>query len=449
MNSRIGFKKAVVLVLIVMAAGAANRNARGAERGRGEGGRVIDRVIAVVEDKALLQSEFEIEYKRLLLQIGDTENITIAKRKEIREEVLDGLVADLLMAVHAERVGIEITQESIDDQVQEGIERNRKEIGGEEAFNEELKKNGITIQQLRRQWHEKLQARQLIQKLMYKEVMGQVDITEKELKEYYRKNIAELPLRPATVTLAQIVILPIASGKSKEKALGKIRMIEEKIQEGEDFADLAKKYSEGPSAKYGGNLGFVKLEDLNNPEFEKAASKLKVGEISPPVLTDFGYHLIKLDEIDGENMHMRHILVKLKEGTDEIEEAYNKAKQIRKRILDGEDFGKLASQYSADEKSGSNKGLVGEIAIRDLPEFFRNAIKDVEPGGVAPVVKDSKGFRIIKLLGSTQQRVYSFKEAQEDLKKLLRQERLQKNYADYVETLKGKYYVDIKEDVVQ
>jgi peptidyl-prolyl cis-trans isomerase SurA len=434
-------------VLIVIAVGAISRSACSAENRQGE--RVIDRVIAVVEDKALLQSEFVIEYKRLLLQIGNTENITIAKKKEIREEVLDGLVADLLMAVHAERVGIEITQETIDDQVQEAIERNRKELGGEEAFNEELKKNGITIQQLRRQWREKIQSRQLIQKLMYKEIMGQVDITEKELKDYYKKNIADLPLRPATVTLAQIVILPKASGKSKEKALEKIGMIEEKIKEGEDFADLAEKYSEGPSAKYGGSLGFVKLEDLNNPEFEKAASKLKVGEISPPVLTDFGYHLIKLDEIDGENMHLRHILVKLKEGTGEVQEAYNKAKQIRKRILDGENFGKLASQYSDDEKSGSNEGLVGEIAVRDLPEFFRDAIKGVKPGEVAPVVKDSKGFRIIKLIGREQQRVYSFKEAREDLRKMLRQEKLQKNYTDYVEKLKSKYYVDIKEDALQ
>jgi peptidyl-prolyl cis-trans isomerase SurA len=434
-------------VLIVIAAGAISRSACGAENRQSE--RVIDRVIAVVEDKALLQSEFVIEYKRLLLQIGNTENITIAKKKEIRKEVLDGLVADLLMAVHAERVGIEITQETIDDQVQEAIERNRKELGGEEAFNEELKKNGITIQQLRRQWREKIQSRQLIQKLMYKEIMGQVDITEKELKDYYKKNIADLPLRPTTVTLAQIVILPKASGKSKEKALEKIGMIEEKIKEGEDFADLAEKYSEGPSAKYGGSLGFVKLEDLNNPEFEKAASKLKVGEISPPVLTDFGYHLIKLDEIDGENMHLRHILVKLKEGTGEVQEAYNKAKQIRKRILDGENFGKLASQYSDDEKSGSNEGLVGEIAVRDLPEFFRDAIKGVKPGEVAPVVKDSKGFRIIKLIGREQQRVYSFKEAREDLRKMLRQEKLQKNYTDYVEKLKSKYYVDIKEDALQ
>ena len=118
-------------------------------------------------------------------------------------------------------------------------------------------------------------------------------------------------MRPATVKLAQILILPPASEESKMNALEKISRIEEKVHRGEDFADLAEKYSEGPSAKYGGNLGFIKLGDLNNPEFEKAASKLEPGETSQPVLTDFGYHLIKLEEIDGEDRHIRHILVKV------------------------------------------------------------------------------------------------------------------------------------------
>ena len=447
MKCRTGFKPAVAVALIAIIAGFISRNAHGSEEMRGK--KLIDKVIAVVEDKALLQSEFEIEYTRLLLQIGNTKNLDKTREEKIRKEVLDGLVADLLMAVHAERTGIEITQESIDAQVQEALDRNQKELGGEKAFNEELKKNGITIQQLRRQWREKIKARQLIQKLMYQEVMGQVDITKKELKEYYRKNIAELPLRPATVKLAQILILPPASEESKKNALEKISRIEEKAHRGEDFADLAEKYSEGPSAKYGGNLGFIKLDDLNNPEFEKAANKLKVGEISQPVLTGFGYHLIKLEEIDGENRHIRHILVKVKEGTDEIEEAYEKAERIRNRIVEGEDFGKLALQFSADKETSGKEGFIGEIAVQDLPEFFREAIKGVETGGVAPVLKDSKGFRIIKIIDRVQQRIYSFKEAKEDLRKLLRQERLQENYADYVETLKGKYYVDIKEDVVQ
>jgi len=443
----IGSKGSAAAVLLLMIAGFLCGNARGTEE-TGEK-KVIDRVIAIVEDKAVLQSEFEIEYKRLLLQIGDTENITAERKREIRKEVLEGLVADLLMAVHAERIGIEVEQESIDAQVQEAIERNKREIGGEEAFKRELKKNGITVQQLRMQWREKIKSRQLIQKLMYREVMGQINIKEEELREYYRENIQGTSMRPATVKLAQILILPEPSGKSKEIALEKIREIEKRLKSGEAFSGLAEKYSEGPSAKYGGNLGFLKLDELNNPDFVEAVRKLEVGEVSPPVLTDFGYHLIKLDEIDGEEKKIRHILVKLKESTGEKEEALKKAKEIRKRILDGKDFGKLASQFSDDKKTAEKGGVIGEIPLAKLPDFFKEAIKNVKPGELAPVVKDSKGFRIIKVLGREKERPYSFKEAEDDLRNLLRQEKMQKNYIDYVDTLKSKYYVDIKEDVQQ
>ncbi|HMA77463.1 MAG TPA: peptidylprolyl isomerase [Candidatus Krumholzibacteriaceae bacterium] len=447
MSLTIGSKGSAAAVLLLMIAGFLCGNARGTEE-TGEK-KVIDRVIAIVEDKAVLQSEFEIEYKRLLLQIGDTENITAERKREIRKEVLEGLVADLLMAVHAERIGIEVEQESIDAQVQEAIERNKREIGGEEAFKRELKKNGITVQQLRMQWREKIKSRQLIQKLMYREVMGQINIKEEELREYYRENIQGTSMRPATVKLAQILILPEPSGKSKEIALEKIREIEKRLKNGEAFSGLAEKYSEGPSAKYGGNLGFLKLDELNNPDFVEAVRKLEVGEVSPPVLTDFGYHLIKLDEIDGEEKKIRHILVKLKESTGEKEEALKKAKEIRKRILDGKDFGKLASQFSDDKKTAEKGGVIGEIPLAKLPDFFKEAIKNVKPGELAPVVKDSKGFRIIKVLGREKERPYSFKEAEDDLRNLLRQEKMQKNYIDYVDTLKSKYYVDIKEDVQQ
>ena len=108
MNCRIGFIPAVALMVII--AGGISRNSHGSEELQGK--KLIDKVIAVVEDKALLQSEFEIEYTRLLLQVGNTENLDKIKKEKIRKEVLDGLVADLLMAVHAERTGIEITQES-------------------------------------------------------------------------------------------------------------------------------------------------------------------------------------------------------------------------------------------------------------------------------------------------------------------------------------------------
>lgn len=411
--------------------------------------RLIDRVIVVVEDRALLQSEYDMEYKRILLQMGRNSDISESDREALRKEVLDGLVADLLMAVHAERTGIEIEQESVDAEVEEAIANNVKSLGGAEAFEKELERNGLSEQQLRRQWREKIKSRKLIEKLMYSEVMADVEVTTKELKEFYVEKASELPMRPETVTLSQILILPEASGQSRAKALEKIQAVDEKLREGADFEELAREYSEGPSAEYGGNLGFVNLEDLNNPEFAEAASKLEAGEVSPPVLTNFGYHLIKLEEKKDGEYHLRHILVKAEEGESELETARERAEEIRNRIKEGADFGEMAAQYSKDENSRKRGGLVGEVPAANLPEFFAESIKGVKIGGLAPVIKDEKGFRIIKVVDRQQPRPFKFKEAEEELRNVLRQEKLQQRYADYVDSLKDKYYVDIKADVTR
>jgi peptidyl-prolyl cis-trans isomerase SurA len=226
-------------------------------------------------------------------------------------------------------------------------------------------------------------------------------------------------------------------------------MIQQKLKEGEDFAELATKYSEGPSAKYGGNLGFVNLDDLNNPEFAKAASKLEVGEVSPPVLTDFGYHLIKLEgKKDGE-LHLRHILVKAEEGTAERNAARELADSLRSVIKGGGDFADIAARFSDDENSRSRGGLVGEVPVANLPDFFKDAIRNVKPEGLAPVIKDDKGFRVIKVIDRHEPRPFTFSEAREELKNVLRRDKMQQKYSEYVESLKKKYYVDIKKDVMQ
>lgn len=407
---------------------------------------LIDRVIAVVEDRAILQSEYQTEFKRLMVEMGEDRNLSERDRETLKREVLEGLVADLLMAVHAERIGVETEQQNIDAEVEKAIQRNKSALGGEKAFREELERNGLTEQQLIRQWREKIEARQLIEKLMYQEVMGEIEITDSELKDFYLEKLEELPPRPPTVKLAQILITPEASGQSKKEALDKIRAIEEKIVRGADFEEMAREYSEGPSAEYGGNLGTVSAEDLNNEEFARAAAGLKAGEVSQPVLTSFGYHLIKLEGREDGMMKLRHILVKVEEGSGELNEARRRADDLRERIRKGEDFGKLAAEYSSDQKSREMGGMVGEVPVSSLPEFFREAIKGVKPGEVAPVIKDSKGFRIIKVLERNEERPYTFKEAEEELRNILRREKLQKKYSEYVEMLKEKYYVDIKED---
>jgi len=426
-------------VLILAGSAGAARNDR----------EVIDRVIAVVEDNAVLQSEYEMELKRILMQMGGEEGVSDSMINQVKGEVLDGLVADMLMAVHAERTGVEVQQTVIEEEVEKTIQRNISQMGGRNAFKDELERYGLTEEQIRRQWEEKIRARHLMQQLAYSEIWDGVEVSEEELREYYRQKKDEFPKRPPTVTLAQILICPEASGEGKAAALEKITAVEEELKSGVSFEELARKYSEGPSADAGGDIGMVNLEDLNNQAFEDAVKTLEPGEISGPVLTNFGYHLIKLEEKRGDQYHVRHILVRVSEDTGQLEQARSKAREIVERAKAGEDFGRLAKEYSCDEESAARGGLLGEIPVSRLPENFREAVKGVEPGGFAPLVRDSKGIRIIRVLEYKTEGEYTFEEAREELKRILTQEKVQQRYSEYVDELRDKYYVEIKEDILR
>jgi peptidyl-prolyl cis-trans isomerase SurA len=426
------------LLLLVMAPPALSQAAAAQQ-----GGEVVDRIIAVVEDKAVLQSELELEYRNRMMQMERT-MLTEAEERELKAEIVEALVSQLLMRVHAEKVGIRVQDEEVFSEVEKRIEEGKRMIGGEEAFQQQLEREGLTVQQLRELWSEKLKTRMLSERLMYAEVMKDIRVTEKEVRDYYSENLGELPRRPATVNIAQILILPSASEDIISSARTKLENIEKLLQAGGDFAELATEHSEGPSAKYGGSLGYIDLEDLNNPEFETAVRKLTVGEVSGPVLTEFGYHLIKLEDVSGEKVLVRHILVKVEGAERDWESTAREAEEIREQLLAGADFAEMAALHSADHRTKDSGGVVGEVVFANLPEHFREVIADIPVGGIAPVFKEEKGYRIVKILGRAEERVYSFEEAREELKGLLENQKLQGQMDEYIDGLKAVYYVEVK-----
>jgi peptidyl-prolyl cis-trans isomerase SurA len=424
------------LLLVLFLAQAAP--IRSADRGE-----VVDRVIAVVEDKAVLQSELDLEYRNRLMQMKRTA-LTEEEDRQMRKELLDALVSDLLLSVHAEKVGISVSDDEIYEEVEKRLDEGRRMLGGEEAFAKQLDLEGLTVEQLRSLWTEKIRTRMLSERLMYSEVVKDMSVTEAEVRAYYGEHLSEIPKRPATVSVSQILLLPSASGPVVEEARRRIEEIEKKLEAGADFSELAREFSEGPSAKNGGSIGYVKLEDLNAPQFEAAVRQLTVGETSGPVLTEFGYHLIKLEDVRGEEVLVRHILITV-QGRDEDWEATERlADSIRTKLAESADFAAMAERYSSDYKTKESGGYVGEVVLANLPEHFRDAVQGVEAGGIAPVIREERGFRIVKVLGRVPEREYTFEEAREELKGLIERQKTQERMNDYIEGLKEKYYVEIK-----
>ncbi len=428
---------AAILLCVTSVTGVSAAIAQTAEE------KIIDRVVAVVEDKAVLQSELEMEFGRYLMQAKVT-NLTGEEESRIRKEVLEGMIADLLMTVHAEKKGIEVSDEQIDAATEQKIEESKRALGDDEAFETQLEIEGLTIQQLRTIFREKIRSQMLNERLMRRDVWNEIEVSEGEARAYYREHIAELPKRPATITLAHILMVPEASDKSFQAAMKKIEEIKAMLEAGAEFAELAGQYSDCPSAKYGGSLGYLKLDDLNNPEFEKAVRKLTVGETSDIVQTGFGCHIIRLDDVMDDKVRVRHILVKVEGSEADVEQTSKLAGQIRQQLIDGADFGEMAVRHSSDSATKNKGGVVGEIPQESLPGFFREIIRDVGEGEIAPLVKEEKGFRIVKVLGRTDGRPYTFTEARDELKKLIQQQKLQEKFHEYVDGLKDIYYVEMR-----
>ena len=201
---------------------------------------------------------------------------------------------------------------------------------------------------------------QLIQQKMQEQIAGKVSVTPREVRQFFNRMPKDsLPYYSTEVEVGQIVKLAQTNSKAKQAAQAKLNELRARIVAGEDFATLAKEFSQDPgSAVEGGYLGFFKRRELV-PEYEAAALRLEPGGLSPIVESQFGFHLIQLIERKGDSYSTRHILLKPETGTADTNEASKELAKIRLRILaDSVSFAKAAKDNSDDKLTSGNGGLL-------------------------------------------------------------------------------------------
>jgi peptidyl-prolyl cis-trans isomerase SurA len=413
--------------------------ASGAER------ELVDRVVAVVEDDAIFQKDIEQAVKQFLIEQGRT-SLPDSARMTLENQILASMIGEKLILARAKELGIEVAFEEVEENVARTIKEKQDLIGGEEAFNRQLALENLSLEELKRLYRDQIKTGMLVDRVRASEFdRSKLAVSEEELRESYEQNKAELPSRPEVVHLLTIFFSFESSDDAKQVARSKAEAIYERVQSGEDFAELAKQNSEDPSANLGGDLGFLKLEDLREQAFAQAAAQLKPGEVGRPVLTSLGFHIIKVEEINSENseVRLRHILIRVKAGEGDIKAIFDHASAIRGRIFAGEPFDTLAVQYSDDPGTAGSGGDLGWLKVQDLPDFFQDVLKGMQPGDVSQVLRESSGFRIVKLLEREAGRSYKFEEVREQLRRTLEQEKLAIAYEQYIQTLREKFYVNV------
>jgi peptidyl-prolyl cis-trans isomerase C len=246
-----------------------------------------DEKVAVVNGVVIARIQFDKELKVHLERVSrQGGQIADDQMEELRKDILEGLIEREVLYQESQKAGIKITDQKVDDQVA----AIKKRFPNEDEFKKALATMDLTEEEVREQIQHGLAIRELIDQ----KVTNKVVITDEETKAYYDAN-PQLFTEPEEVKASHILIKvdPTADDAAKAAARKKIEDLQQKLKAGGDFAELAKEYSEGPSAPKGGDLDYFRRGQMVKP-FEDVAYSMKIDEVSDLVETRFGYHLIKV-----------------------------------------------------------------------------------------------------------------------------------------------------------
>ncbi|WP_400193567.1 peptidylprolyl isomerase [Hymenobacter sp. B81] len=347
------FRPAATALLVLLAAAAAQAQAlAGLSRPTKQ---IADGIIVKVDNQIVLRSELEGIYFQ---QQQQAEGKPLPPN--LRCQILQSLTLNKLLLAKAETDSVVVSEDQVNGELNRRMNYFVQQIGSEKKLEEYYNKPLRQLkEELRSQVHD-----QLVQQKMQEEIAGKVTVTPREVRQFFGRIPKDsIPYYSTEVEVGQIVKLAKPDDKAEQATVAKLNELRARIQGGEDFATLAREFSEDPgSGKEGGYLGFFKRRELV-PEYEAAALRLEPGGLSPIVKSQFGYHLIQLIEKKGDSYSTRHILLKPATGSTNVSAAATELSKLRTRILaDSISFAKAAKDFSDDKQSGANGGLLANRA---------------------------------------------------------------------------------------
>jgi peptidyl-prolyl cis-trans isomerase SurA len=411
--------------------------------------KVIDEVIAVVGDNPILRSEIEVEY----LQLKD--NFVGIHPDSAKAILLNKSLMEKLMLFKAQQDSTVVSEERVEAELEKRLRFYIQKFGSEKNMEEYL---GKTANQLKAEYRDKIRSQLRVQDVQ-QIIMKDVKVSPTEVRRYFNSlNQDSLPYYSAEVEVASLVRTPKITTEEKQIALESITDIRHRIlNEGKDFGLMARLYSEDPgSAIKDGELGQFGRNEMV-PEFEAAAFKLKPDSISPIIESKYGYHILKLIDRKGERINVRHILVKPKTVTSDLELARLYADSLRKLVMEGKGkFEDLVKTNSDDEENSKAIGgyltdpLTGatRISLDQLDKDLYFTIENMKAGEVSEPVRyvtqdNTAAYRIIYLKNFWPPHKANLKDDYQKIQQATNEYKRQQNMDEWVKTYKKKAYVRV------
>ena len=358
-------------------------------------GEMLDGIAAVVNDGVVLRSQLDIELQRIIQRL-ESQGTQVPPMNTLATQVLERLVVNQIQLQRAQRVGIQISDETLNVALSNVAQRNNTSLS---ELPEMLAGEGVDYTAYRAEMREQL----AIEQLRQRDVTGRIGITPRELDEYLERQKGRA-FQNQEFKLSQILISISASATAEDVAAAEQQIVDiyEQVQAGKSFVEMAVSYSDGQKALEGGDLGWRKGDELPTL-FAEIVPGLTIGQVSEPVRSASGFHLVKLDDLRGSDPIMqqqtraRHILISTNEVLDD-EAAYQKLMELRQQILDGDSFEAVAKVISEDPGSAVDGGDLGWAGPDVFVPEFQAICDQLEIDEISEPFQTSYGWHIIQLL---------------------------------------------------
>jgi peptidyl-prolyl cis-trans isomerase SurA len=360
-------------------------------------GEMLDRIAAIVNDGLVLKSELDVQMSSVQKRLQE-QRVELPSQSVLQQQVLDRLVLQEIQLQRAKHVGLTVTDEQLNSALQEIAARNKIPF---DQLPTALAAQGVDYKSYRESMRKEL----TLSTLRQRDVIAHINVSPHELEQYLARQQNAASNDEFNVSHILLSLPAAATPQQLEDISKKAQEVAARAGKGEDFGQLAIANSNSQTALDGGQLGWRKGGQL--PQFIlDLVVKMKPGEVSEPVRTPSGYHIVKLNERrNGEaaviinQIHVRHILMKPNE-LDDDETVRQKLAKLRDRIQRGESFAGIASTASEDPGSAPDGGDLGWTGPGTFVPEFDKAIADLKDNEITEPFKTRYGWHIVQMLGT-------------------------------------------------
>ncbi len=400
---------------------------------------VIDRIVAIVGKEIITQSDLNLTIQSMAMQ-----NKLDPDSPELRNRILDGLINEKLILAQALEDSVVVTNDEVTERLDRQIKMLVQQAGSEQRL-EEL--YNMPISRMKRDFRDLIRNQLLVEKIRQTRQTS-ITVTRREVEEFFDAHKDSLPTIPKEYQLSHIFVKPKPDSTVVQAVYKKALSVLDSIKAGGNFADFAKRYSTDPgSARGGGDLGWFR-RGVFEKEFEEAAFALKDSEISRPIKTSYGYHIIQLIERRGESVHTRHILFSIQQSAADDDSTIAELNRLRDSALAGVNFAVLAGKFSEDPESKDVGGDLGKIGIDQIEPTFLEILKTMKQGEISAPVKvplgTSYGYHIVWVRSITPEHTMSIDQDYHRLERLALQFKTDADFQRWVDEMRKNIYWEKK-----